>query len=35
MSELITICVEQEEKIKTEKPDFAHVVIDGPKSKKK
>jgi hypothetical protein len=28
------VCVEEKEKIKIEKPDFAHVVIDGPKVKK-
>jgi hypothetical protein len=34
MSELIAMCVEEEEMIKTENSDFAHAVIDGPKSKK-
>jgi Zinc knuckle len=35
MSELIAMCVEEEEeKIKVEKLDFAHVVADGPKLKK-
>jgi gag-polypeptide of LTR copia-type len=34
MSELIVMCVEEEEMIKAEKPDFAHVVTDGLKSKK-
>jgi gag-polypeptide of LTR copia-type len=34
MSELIAMCVEEEEKIKVEKPDFTYAVTDGPKSKK-
>jgi hypothetical protein len=34
MSELISMCVEEEERIKAEKPDFTHAVTDGPKLKK-
>jgi hypothetical protein len=35
MSELISMCVEEEEEmIKAEKPDFTHAVTDGPKLKK-
>jgi hypothetical protein len=34
MSELIAMCVEEEERIKAEKSDFAHAVIDDPKAKK-
>jgi hypothetical protein len=34
MSELIAMCVEEEERIKAEKPNFANDVTDGPKSKK-
>jgi hypothetical protein len=34
MSELISMCVEEEERIKTEKPDFEHAITDGPKAKK-
>jgi hypothetical protein len=34
MSELIVMCVEEEEMIKVGKLDFAHAVIDGPKAKK-
>jgi hypothetical protein len=34
MSELIAMCVKEEEMIKAEKSNFAHVVTDGPKSKK-
>jgi hypothetical protein len=34
MSELIAMCVEEEERIKAEKPNFSHAVTNGPKSKK-
>jgi hypothetical protein len=34
MSELIAMCVEEEERIKAEKFDFEHAATDGPKSKK-
>ncbi|KAJ4744845.1 hypothetical protein LUZ62_001966 [Rhynchospora pubera] len=34
MSELIAMCVEEEERLKTEKPDFAHAAIESPKQKK-
>jgi hypothetical protein len=34
MSQLIVMRVKEEKKSKTKKLDFAHVIIDGPKSKK-
>ncbi|KAJ4799111.1 DNA (cytosine-5)-methyltransferase 2 [Rhynchospora pubera] len=34
MSELIAMCVEEEERLKTEKLDFAHAAIESPKQKK-
>ena len=33
MSELIAMCVEEEERIKAEKPDYAHIVVQSPKPK--
>jgi hypothetical protein len=34
MNKLIAMCVEEEERIKAKKSDFAHDVTDDPKSKK-
>jgi hypothetical protein len=34
MSESISMCVEEEKRIKAENPDFVRDVIDGPKLKK-
>ena len=33
MSELIAMCVEEEERIKAEKPDYAHIAVQSPKPK--
>jgi len=35
MSELIAMCVEEEERIKAEKPDYAHIAVQSPKPKNK
>ncbi|GAV57329.1 UBN2_2 domain-containing protein [Cephalotus follicularis] len=34
ISELIAICVQEEERLKVEKPDFAHIATVSPKRKK-